>query len=442
MTTKPSRWLIDFPGAENPVFQILLPLPLKDTLHKEAIFYILNKYLGGNPNGGLNKAFRIDEGVSYGFQSQYIKGDPWSWLLIQGSLANPNVEEGINQILAYLENLKITPIPAMDWAQAIEMTRLFYLRNTERLDFAADLVDYTLSKPLPAKFFQNFDQQLLGISAKNLFPYFNRYLSTANAHIIIVGNLFEEPLATYLPTLSKSYKVMDTQGRQLDFSRLTNPDSMVVENLLTRYLDTISHSTPLDSVKTLSSVWKSAIQGSTMELSFQIDKTIHGYAMKLSMGETNLTEIRMLADTAFMLENDQMISVQNHSLMNQLRLQTQIFPELQIRESNWELAGTSPRFIDGMSAQCLEGQLDEKRFISCYADQSGLKLFLENQISLGGINRRIKQYYSKYKTVKGILFPHEIKMIGLTPEPLIFNLASLKINEPVSPSAFKPTNDR
>ena len=440
VVNQPAHWFIDFPGAENPVVQLLLPLPLKDTLHKEAIFYILNKYLGGNPKGGLNKAFRMEQGVSYGFQSQYIKGDPWSWLVIQCSLANPNVEEAITQIKGYLENLKTTPIPALDWAQAIEMTRLYYLRNTERLDFVADLVDYSLSKPLPSKYFHDFDQQLLKISAKNLFPYFNRYLNTANAHVIVVGNLFAEPLAPHLSTLSKSYKIMDVEGRHLDFSQLTHPDSMVVNQLLEGYLDTISHSTHLDSVRTLSSVWESDIQGSTMKLAFQIDKSIHGYAMKLSMGETNLTEIRMLADTAFMLENNQLVAVQSHALMNQLRLQTQIFPELQIRESNWTLEGTTPRFIEGMPAQCIEGKLDEKRFISCYADQSGLKLYLENQINLGGTNRTIKQYYTNYQSVKGILFPHEIKMIGLTPEPLIFNLASLKINEPISAATFKPEN--
>jgi len=119
------------------------------------------------------------------------------------------------------------------------------------------------------------------------------------------------------------------------------------------------------------------------------------------------------------------------------------FDEKQIQEMK-ESAGTFPELnaknaslkgienVDGENAYAV--QFGDKK-VSFYSAESGLKIKDESTQEVNGMPMKSSIFYSDYKKVNDVLFPHTVSMSN-GPMELKFEVSEIKINEGVSEEDF------
>lgn len=431
------RWYVHDSGVSEPFMQYLLPLKLSDTLNQELVFWMLEKYLGGHPSSALNESFRVQKGMTNGFLAKYIKQDSISYLLIQGGVLNDNIGSVIEELGILLENLKYDPIDTYEIDRAGNMATLQFLRNSERLDFVCDLVQYAIEKPLPGNYFRDIEEKIQQLTPQQVLKTATRYIASDSAFVIFTGDLFKNGLIRLIPAKQENIRVFDANYNAIDLKTFPSTANMTVDSIFDRYLTTVSEDLELDSINSISATWEADFSETPVILHSKVNKALQGYAMEINMGGLTISDIKLLKDTARVYEAGKYADITDVKILDQLRLQTQIFPEKQFPNSGWTFNLLDVQYEQGEPVYCIECGINDTQFTNCYSVKSGLKVVFSSLTNIDGQQREFKQYFRGYSSREGILFPTEVEIFGITPVPLIFKLTDLKINPELTEAQFR-----
>ena len=126
----------------------------------------------------------------------------------------------------------------------------------------------------------------------------------------------------------------------------------------------------------------------------------------------------------------QKMEMKGEELENTLK-DISIFPELEIDSDQISLKGIVS--VDGVEAYEIKWS-DNKTFF--YAVEGFLKLQTVETMEIQGQIQSSTTYFSDYKTVEGIRFPHLVRQ-DMGPQKIDFQVKSIILNEPMPDSLFE-----
>ncbi len=409
--------------------KILLPLKEKARWKTEPYAELINVLLGGHPQSRLNKNLRIKNGFSYGLLSSLLwTRDGQGFISIQGGIKPEYLDSALVQIITEVDRLRTEPVKADELALAQRITTTNFSRKLERPVNVAEMLYRSWIDSFPKNFYAGFNDTLRAVKPINLLQAANRFLGTDSIVIIAAGDKYELE-NQLLPFADSTLLYFDAYANPILASNFRTPADMSTDKILSKYLDSISITLPIDSIKSLSTTWSGEIEGTNIELNMKVAKP-DKLLIVVKMDGNPISTTVLNGDQIWMSDAGNKTGNIDSSLVRQLRLQALIFPET-VGDSSFVFKGVD--IIRGKPAYRIAATQEGDPPIYHYATQSGLKV---QTVQKGNNGQVIKQYFSDYKAVKGIRYPHSVIVEGLTGWPLQFALKEIEINPGLSEELF------
>ncbi|MEM7571564.1 MAG: hypothetical protein AAF433_01635 [Bacteroidota bacterium] len=201
-------------------------------------------------------------------------------------------------------------------------------------------------------------------------------------------------------------------------------------SVLTAYVEALGGVEKLQSVNTLTTSLTGVIQGATIEQTFYQSGGTKFSSQTTMMGMTvadqryNNGAAKVVQQGAEMTLDDDMIQ----GMAEQARL----FPEVEALQdlSGYSLEGTET--IDGEATYVVMRITDLGNQKDYFSQETGLKV--RTVVNASGQTQTIN--VSDYRSVGGIMFPHQMQLTGVAPFPVSMETKEIKINEPIDESLF------
>ena len=185
-------------------------------------------------------------------------------------------------------------------------------------------------------------------------------------------------------------------------------------------------------------------QGAVFESDAAIKANMQGMTIQLSNRQTTKKQMRievsMMGNVmqktvvnqtkGYNEMQGQKMEMKGEELENTLK-DISIFPELEIDSDQISLKGIVS--VDGVEAYEIKWS-DNKTFF--YAVEGFLKLQTVETMEIQGQIQSSTTYFSDYKTVEGIRFPHLVRQ-DMGPQKIDFQVKSIILNEPMPDSLFE-----
>ena len=420
------RFIAHYSESTDPAYiKILVPLILKQGGQSVHFAEMLNTILGGHPKSRLNEKLRVKEGFSYGLLSRLLYlPNGHSYLSIQGGINGNQVDTAVTTILKEVEKLRQKTVKSKELALAKKIAVTNFSRKLQRIENVVDMLYQQWNYNFPPTFHSSFIDSLKSINSVDLMEAANAMFQPDSSIIITVGN--KAPLEAQLLHLSDTNLVLYTKnGEPSRPITQTVPDDLTPQKIFKKYLDAVGSGMPVDSIKSISTKWISQINDAKVELKMRIKKPHHllievfldGEPVSITIFNKELIWSKDLAGVSLSKDS---------SIIEQYRQQALIFPETSF-DSTYTLKGIE--IVKGISAYRIESNTGN---IYHYDTDHYFKV----QTSLKGKrDQRITQFFSNYKRVKDIRYPHTAIVNGLAGWPLQFRLQEIEIN-PILPNAI------
>lgn len=422
------RFLAHYTESTDPAYlKMLIPLQLKPAGKSAHYAEILNTILGGHPKSKLNEQLREKEGFSYGLLSRILRlpsGE--SYMTIQGGINKNQVDTAVYTILREIEDIRQNKVRtrALDLSKKIAITN--YSRKLQRTENVVDMLYNQWYRGLPTTFHSSFIDSLDRINSVDLLEAANTILQPDSAIVIIVGN--QGPLEDQLLHLSDTNLVLfNKYGEPVNPVVREIPDGITPQQIFKSYLYAVGSGMPADSIQSISTKWISQIDQAKVELKMRIKKPHHLLIEVYLDGEP--VSITIFNRGKVWSKDLAGVSVSSDSsIVDQYIQQALIFPETKF-DSSYVLKGIE--VINGISAYRIESP-------SGNIYHYDVDNFFKIQTSLKGKNdQRITQFFSNYRRVKAIRYPHTAIVNGLAGWPLQFKLQEIEINPNLEDALFE-----
>lgn len=432
---KPAVAQVDFvdkAGAVQSVINITYPIDLKPG-HPDAIkASVMNTLLGAYFGSRLMSNLREDKGYTYGARSS-LENDPVvGSFTAYASVRNEVTDSSIVQFLFELNRLneEMPPQKELDMVKSV-MTGSF-ARSLESPETVARFALNTVRYNLPQDYYNTYLERLSKVAPADILEVSKKYVTPAQAHILVVGNKDEvaEKLAVFSP--EKKVNFFDVYGNKIEDAGLTVPEGVTAETILADYLAALGSPASLKAINSVKIVMSTNVQGMTMETTL-----FHKEPAKLKMSNAMMGSV--VQESVF--NGDKGINMQMGQKMpmeaNQLedmKVDAHLFPERVYTKLGvkTELKGV----------EMVEGKKTYKIVIEYPSGTKKTHYFdVETSLKIREIEQEegmtITNDIGEYKEVNGIKFPHKITITGAAPFPLTMETKSVEVNSQMEDEVFK-----
>lgn len=420
-------------NQDQPLVKITFPFYETDSNIARHTLDLLNHYLGGHPASVLNKDLREKAGFSYGLLSNLFYEKSPAYFSITGGLKEVTLDSSISKILTMVEGLGYNSLDnrLLDQIKKMAITR--FLKKLENPVEVAGMAYQQIKKEVPGKYYTNYADSISEASAIKLMKTAAQFLDPSKAVIVLTGNKYRletEKLRQFCTDSTivyydkQGYPVQQIQAATINFS---------ADQIIQRYLDSISIGNSVDSIHTLQAEWEADLDGSKIIMSVKAEKPSRLKVLVSVEGQV-VSMTRLNKDTIQLLD---LSLVKDSVFLKQLNLQAMIFPEGKYKDLGVDYWLNGRETINGRTCFRIETKIGDTRSVEFYDVESGLKAGVLRSMDWTGQRQQLTQLFRNYQKKNGILFPHTTEISGLVPWSLVFNLKSLKINEIINDANFR-----
>jgi predicted Zn-dependent peptidase len=212
---KPSQTyvaIVDRPASVQSVVTIATPIDLVKGAPDEIPANVMNNILGGGFSGRLFANLREQHGFTYGAYSSVKPNKFIGMFSAEASVRNEKTDSSIQEILFEMNRIKKEKVGEEELARMKNYLAGGFARSLENpatvANFALNIVKYNL----PSDYYQKYLTNLASVNAEQIQSVANKFLTTSNMHIVVVGNA--KQVAKGLEKYGK-IKYFDMEGNEV-----------------------------------------------------------------------------------------------------------------------------------------------------------------------------------------------------------------------------------
>lgn len=312
-SAKPSQTyvaIVDRPAAVQSVVTIATPIELTKGAIDEIPANVMNNILGGGFSGRLFANLREKHGFTYGAYSSLKPNKYIGMFSAEASVRNEKTDSSIQEMLFEMKRIKSEKVGEEELSRMKNYLAGSFARSLENpatvANFALNIVKYNL----PADYYQKYLTHLASVNADQIQVAASAYLSTSQAHIVIVGNAKQvaKGLEKYGPI-----KYFDIEGNEV----AAPSESKAVDAALTNevLLNKIIAAKGADndvSIKDLQLIGKVSIMGQSLNVK-QVYIAPGNGIQTMSMGGMVLSKQSLIDGKYEMIQQGQAIPVKEEA---------------------------------------------------------------------------------------------------------------------------------
>jgi len=393
---------------------------------------VANSILGGDFNSYLNMNLREDKGWTYGARSSIGASKHVTSFYASTSVRNAVTDSAVVEMLREIKNIRENLVDNDKLALAKAKYTGNFVLALERPETIANYALNIETQNLPKDFYENFLKKINAVTAEDVKRVANTYFNLDRARVVVTGKGSEvlEGLKNIDRGDGKMIPVyyFDIYGNEVEepnFKIEIDP-SVTVETVLNNYIKAIGGKSKLETVKSVFTTASASMQG--MQLGMEMKTTSDNkMSQAILMGGMPMQKTVFNGETGYTMAQGQKVEFDEKQIQ-EMKESAGTFPELNAK--NASLKGIEN--VDGENAYAV--QFGDKK-VSFYSAESGLKIKDESTQEVNGMPMKSSIFYSDYKKVNDVLFPHTVSMSN-GPMELKFEVSEIKINEGVSEEDF------
>lgn len=419
---------VDMPNAVQSEIALVNTVNLKMTDKEYFAGILANQILGGGGEGRLFMNLREKHGWTYGAYSSLGTGRYVEKFRSGASVRNAVTDSAVVEFMSELRKIRTELVSV----EELKNAKAKYIGNfVMQIQKPATIARYALNtetEKLPADFYENYIKNINAVTAEDVKAAANKYFLAENTRIVIVGKASE-----VLPNLEKMsakqklpIQYFDKFGNPTEKPKVSIPipAGVTAKTVFTNYINAIGGEKALKAVKSVATVSSGTVQGTPVELTTKITSDKKLFVEMKAMGMSMMK--RVLGDkSGYEIQQGQRKELTAEEFAEK-KADMNPFDELTLL-GKADVKLDAIESINGSDAYVIK---DGKTTL--YYDTTTFLKVAESKTSERGTQTT---YFSDYKEVKGIKFPHTTDMnIGIE---LKLMTTEVKINEGVTAEDFK-----
>ena len=423
---------IDVPNAVQSELRVQNTVELK--MADEDYFPVLvaNQILGGSFGSYLNMNLREAHGYTYGARS-YTGTDKYvSRFSASASVRNAVTDSAIVETLKEINRIKTEKVDFEDLNNA---KNKFAGDFVLKLESPSTIANYALNietNDLPKDFYETFLKKINAVTQDDILRVANKYFKTDAMQIVVAGKGSE--VAENLENITYKGKnipvfYFNKDGEKVEKPEYNKevPEGMTVNDVYDAYLKAIGGKDAVQKINSVSTMGSASVQG--MNISFNMKQTKDGKsAQAMTMNGMTLQKKVFNGKTGYKEAQGQKMDLTAEEIADE-KANGGVFPELEVSK---EAKLISIEKVNGKDAYVVQSSEDTKDY---YDTESGLKVQTATTVSQGAQTMTNTTGFEDYKEVKGVKFPHVMK-ISFGPQEVEMKVNEIKVNEGVSDADF------
>lgn len=436
---KPQGAKVDFvnkTGAVQSVVNITYPLEINQSNPDYIKASVANTLLGGYFSSRLNANIREDKGYSYGVNSQFSPDKEIGYFEAGGSVRNEVTDSAVVEFLKEMNRLSDEKVDATELTMVKNVMTGSFARGLEQpgtiARFALNIARYNLPKDYYATYLQKLSQ----VTADDIQAAAKKYITPANAHIVIVGD--KSAVAERLKPFSTGNEVdfYDPYGNKIQITTSAVAADMTAQKVIDRYIEVIGGKDKLAAIKDITMKMTAPIQGMSLEI-ISKQKAPNKLVVSTMMNGAVMMEQKFDGTNGVVSQMGQKQKLEGKDAED-MKGQAVLFAESQYQTMGYKLALKGIEQVEGKNAYQVEVTAPSGgKSTEFYDVTTGFKI-REVETSGEGANAVTTiNDYDDYKEVSGVKFPHKITLTGAAPFAISSTVNSIEINKGIEDAAFK-----
>ncbi len=401
---------------------------------------LTNQILGGGFEGKLFTNLREKRGFTYGSYSSIGNGRFQSIVNSNAQVRNEKADSAVAEILVELKNMQEGNFTQADLDLAKAKYNGSFALGMENPALGATYATNILINNLPKDFYKTFLQKINAVTLADIKRVSQKYLSTANARILIVGKA--EQIMPNLGWLKYPVKSFDSNGNPVEVKATGAASAPVkidanitAEKVVDNYLVAIGGKEKLKAINSYSADVSMEMMGRSME-----------GTMKKMAPYSNMMEIVMGGMSVYKMSFDGTKGYQGQMGQNapfgedEIKAQKDekgIFPQLHYSDADFKISLAGNAKVNGEDAyKLLVTKPSGIIATEYYSAKTGFLLKQESKIKAQGQEVDQIVTFSNYKDIDGIMTPLSITQEGGGQE-IPLTLSNVKYNSGVTAEDFK-----
>ncbi len=427
---------VDVPNAVQSEVSVqnLVELKMKDDDYLSAL--IANQILGGGGEGRLFLNLREDKGYTYGSYSS-LRNDKYGPTRFNAfaQVRNQVTDSSVVEILKEIDRIRKEPVSEKELANTKAKYSGRFVMALEKPETVANYALNIEKEGLPEDFYKTYLERIDAITIDQVQQAAQKYFSTDNARIVVVGKGSEvlENLekVTFndktVPVLYYDKYAGKTEKPNYD---VAVPEGTTAATVLEKYIEAIGGKEKLESVESYAMIAEAEMQG--MKLELEMKKTSKDqYMQDMKVMGNSMSKQVLDGDKGYMMMQGQRKELSEEEI-TKVKEESVPFPELNyLAAGGVSLEGITPVG----DRQAYQLKITEKK-TAFYDVETGLKIQEVNVEEMQGQQVQQTLQLEDYREVSGVKFPFKLSQT-VGPQNFEFIVKEVKVNEGVTPADFE-----
>lgn len=417
--------LVDRPAAVQTVLELTYPLELKPGTPDVIKSRVANQVLGGGSSGRLFKNIREDKGYTYGAYSSLGSDELVGYFSAGASVRNEVTDSAVHELIKEMERIRNEKVSKRELLLAKNTIAGSFARSLENPQTIAGFAINTAMYDLPQDYYANYVKNVQNVTPDDVLETAKKYIKPENMYVIAVGSAdqIEGNLSRF-----GDVQRYDIYGDKEEASTADVSDLPDARQVLQNYITAIGGKEKLKEVNNIVINSSADMQGITVNI--KNVSQVPGRAINsITVNGMVMQEVIYSHGKAKMTMQGRDMPV-NEEILEEMKYNTEIFPELNYEELNIETEVKGVKEVNGKDAYVVQVKYPTGTSkVEYFSISSGLKLKTEG-LPTGSIT------YKDYKEVEGIKFPHTMEL-GTPQGPMKTEVEEIKINTDLSEEIFK-----
>ncbi|MFZ4435457.1 MAG: insulinase family protein [Flavobacterium psychrophilum] len=419
---------IDMPNAVQSEISVMNITNLKMSDKDYFAAIVANQVVGGDFNSYLNMNLREKHGWTYGAGSSINASKYTSRFSTFAQVRNAVTDSAVVEVLKELKRIRTEKV-ADDVLQNVKAG--YVGRFVMQIEKPQTVASYALrlrTQNLPLDFYENFIQNINAVTTDDILRVANTYFKADQLRIVITGKGSE--VATKLADLQLPIFYFDKYGSPITQKKEARklPGGLTASAVISTYLTAIGGEKAARAVQSVVTLATGTVQGFPVELTTKTTSNHQQVREIKAMGMTMMKQVVNDKNT-YVLQQGQKVPLSATEIAA-LKAAAVPFEELDLLNKKTITLKGIESFNE---TDCYVVQDGANSFY--FACDSGLKLGESKTVETKEGDLSETTYFSEYKAVNGLQFPHKTLLnIGMEIELIT---TEIKLNESIPAADFQ-----
>ena len=432
-------YFVNKPGSVQSIINVTYTVNLTPTSQDVLAANVMNNILGGGISGRLSQNIREDKGYTYGAYSSLSSDDleGAASFNASASVRNSVTDSAITEFIFEINRMRTEKVSE----ELLEMTKKSMAGSFARaLENDGTIASFAYRQDLynlPENYYATYLERLEAITIDDVYKAAQKYLTTENLNIVIVGD--REEVAGSLKQFSSNGEIifLDMYGDIAKDDVIAAPVGLTATQVYTQSLLATFNVKDLNEVKEIEAKTTSSYIKYTMEVSgMQMIDEVFMKGNKISKSMTmngQLFQKEWFDGTKGYYSgargDGELVNEQIESLKNATGKLDLNF----ITDEN-KLIGIT--YFNNKKCYKIEKNTEQGKSFIYFDIETGLKAGEEQFMEMNGQSMTITSYINNYKLIDGKLYASE-EVMEAGPQVIKRTLDTVEINLDINEDVFK-----